>query len=221
MLIHGDYSDIMSVLVESHSKKLTTQGTASNRASCEPHTTPPSTRGSCRASYEGDTSSPDSEASFFNFSSPVSRRMTNTVRSSNRGAILAVGEELRQLLHSEQPQIIKDRRYHLRTFEKSFIGHEMVDWLLKKGEVESRREAVAMMQKLLENGVIHHGVCVCGLLVCVLVCMRTCVHVCIMSLCVFVHCCVALAWRKRKWHHCRLSTPGTHPASTDHWLLPD
>ena len=67
--------------------------------------------------------------------------MTNTVRSSNRGAILAVGEELRQLLHSEQPQIIKDRRYHLRTFEKSFIGHEMVDWLLKKGEVESRREA--------------------------------------------------------------------------------
>ena len=87
--------------------------------------------------------------------------MTNTVRSSNRGAILAVGEELRQLLHSEQPQIIKDRRYHLRTFEKSFIGHEMVDWLLKKGEVESRREAVAMMQKLLENGVIHHGVCVC------------------------------------------------------------
>ena len=118
-----------------------------------------------------------------------------------------MGEELRQLLHSEQPQIIKDRRYHLRTFEKSFIGHEMVDWLLKKGEVESRREAVAMMQKLLKmESYIMVCVCVCGLLVCVLVCMRTCVHVCIMSLCmhmslcVFVHCCVALAWRKRKWH---------------------
>ena len=38
------------------------------------------------------------------------------------------------------------------------------NWLLKKGEVESRREAVAMMQKLLD-GVIHHGVCVCGLAV--------------------------------------------------------
>ena len=85
------------------------------------------------------------------------RRMTNTVRASNRGAILAVGEELRQLLHSEQPAIIKDRRYHLRSFEQCFVGHDMVDWLLKKGEVESRREAVAMMQKLLENGVIHHG----------------------------------------------------------------
>ena len=94
----------------------------------------------------------------------------------------------------------------LRTFEKSFIGHEMVDWLLKKGEVESRREAVAMMQKLLENGVIHHGVCVCGLLVCVLVCMRTCVHVCIMSLCVFVCvcpllCCISLEKEKMACLH--------------------
>lgn len=83
--------------------------------------------------------------------------MTNTVRSSNKGAILAVGEELRLLLHEESPPLIKDRRYHLRVYQTCFVGHEMVDWLLRKGEVESRREAVAMMQKLLDNGVIHHG----------------------------------------------------------------
>ena len=85
------------------------------------------------------------------------RKMTNTVRASNKAAILAVGEELRQLLHEENPPLIKDRRYHLRTYQSSFVGSEMVDWLLKKGEVESRREAVAMMQKLIDNGVIHHG----------------------------------------------------------------
>ena len=85
------------------------------------------------------------------------RKMTNTVRASNKAAILAVGEELRQLLHAENPPLIKDRRYHLRTYQACFTGHEMVDWLLKKGEVESRREAVAMMQKLIDNGVIHHG----------------------------------------------------------------
>ena len=85
------------------------------------------------------------------------RRMTNTVRASNISAILAVGEELRQLLHAEDPPIIKDRRYHLKVYESCFVGHEMVDWLLRKGEVESRAEAVAMMQKLLENEVIHHG----------------------------------------------------------------
>lgn len=85
------------------------------------------------------------------------RKMTNTVRASNKAAILAVGEELRQLLHEEDPPLIKDRRYHLKSYGGCFVGHEMVDWLLKKGEVESRREAVAMMQKLLDNGVIHHG----------------------------------------------------------------
>ena len=83
--------------------------------------------------------------------------MTNTVRASNKSAILAVGEELRLLLHDEDPPIIKARRYHLRVYESCFVGHDMVDWLLKKGEVESRKEAVAMMQKLLDNGVIHHG----------------------------------------------------------------
>ena len=85
------------------------------------------------------------------------RKMTNTVRASNKAAILAVGEELRQLLRGENPPLIRDRRYHLRTYQECFVGHEMVDWLLKKGEVESRREAVAMMQKLIDNGVIHHG----------------------------------------------------------------
>ena len=85
------------------------------------------------------------------------KKMTNTVRASNKAAILAVGEELRQLLHEEDPPLIKDRRYHLKVYEKCFIGVEMVDWLLRKGEVESRSEAVAMMQKLLDNGVVHHG----------------------------------------------------------------
>lgn len=95
--------------------------------------------------------------SFYYSSQP--RRMTNTVRASNKSAILAVGEELRQLLHAEDPPVIRERRYHLKSYTKCFVGHEMVDWLLKKGEVESRAEAVAMMQKLLENEVIHHGKC--------------------------------------------------------------
>ena len=90
------------------------------------------------------------------------RKMTNTVKASNKAAILAVGEELRLLLREEEPPLIKDRRYHLRVYQDCFAGHEMVDWLLKKGEVDSRKEAVAMMQKLLDHGVIHHGECGAG-----------------------------------------------------------
>ena len=80
--------------------------------------------------------------------------MTNPERIS---AILAVGEELRQLLHQENPSIIKNRRYRLRTYQNCLMGYAMVDWLLIKGEAESRKEAVVMMQKLLDYGVIHHG----------------------------------------------------------------
>lgn len=87
------------------------------------------------------------------------KKMTSTVRASNKAAILAVGEELRLLLHEEDPPLIKDRRHHLKTYDSCFTGNEMVDWLLKKGEVESRAEAVAMMQKLLDHGVLHHGKC--------------------------------------------------------------
>ena len=89
------------------------------------------------------------------YSRSIRKNMSNKV--SNKAAILAVGEELRLLLHEEEPPLIKDRRYHFKTYEKCFVGNEMVDWLLKKGEVESRSEAVAMMQKLVDNGVVHHG----------------------------------------------------------------
>ena len=108
-------------------------------------------------SLEGDRKSSFSNQAQGASSYPNQRKMTNTVKASNKAAILAVGEELRLLLREEEPPLIKDRRYHLRVYQDCFAGHEMVDWLLKKGEVDSRKEAVAMMQKLLDHGVIHHG----------------------------------------------------------------
>ena len=127
------------------------------------HPAPRSARNGSLGNYKdsphrnsGDSYAYTSYSDFLN-SRAAKKKMTNTVRASNRSAILAVGEELRLLLHEEDPPIIKDRRYHLKVYEKCFTGVEMVDWLLKKGEVESRSEAVAMMQKLLDNGVVHHG----------------------------------------------------------------
>ena len=120
-----------------------------------PHSDPPpleshqNSTGSASYAYKSYSSSNNNQG--------TRKRMTSTIRASNKAAILAVGEELRVLLHEEDPPLIKDRRYHLTKYEACFVGHDMVDWLLKKGEVESRKEAVAMMQKLLDNGVIHHG----------------------------------------------------------------
>ena len=86
-----------------------------------------------------------------------SRRKMSTVRSLNKEAILAIGEDLRQTLHDHFPGMVKDRRYHLKTYANCVAGHELVSWLMERKEVETRKEAVAIMQKLLDNGVIHHG----------------------------------------------------------------
>ncbi len=104
------------------------------------------------------TSYSDYTASLSRNQAQSKKSMSDTIRQqANKTAILAVGEELRVLLHEEDPPMIKDRRFHLRSYQQCFIGSEMVDWLLKKGEVESRLEAVQMMQKLIDYGVMHHG----------------------------------------------------------------
>ena len=87
----------------------------------------------------------------------ISRRKMSTVRSLNKEAILAIGEDLRQTLHDHFPGMVKDRRYHLKTYSNCVAGHELVSWLVERKEVETRKEAVSVMQKLLDNGVIHHG----------------------------------------------------------------
>ena len=53
--------------------------------------------------------------------------------------------------------MIKDRRYHLKTYANCLVGNELVGWLVERKEVETRKEAVVVLQKLLDNGVIHHG----------------------------------------------------------------
>ena len=82
--------------------------------------------------------------------------MTASMKA-NKSIVLSLGEELRNILHNEENSLIKDRKYHLRNYKCCFVGSELVDWLLEKGEVEKREEAVDILQKLLEYSVIHHG----------------------------------------------------------------
>lgn len=102
---------------------------------------------------------PNSAERPYTFSSRK-KRMSASVKA-NRLSVLALGEQLRTILHSEGT-MIRDRKYHLRTYKACVVGQEMVDWLVERGEVERREEGVEVMQKLLEHGVIHHGVCGMG-----------------------------------------------------------
>lgn len=65
---------------------------------------------------------------------------------------------LRVMILTRAPHMIRDRKYHLRTYRRCMVGTEMVDWLLQQSTlVYSRNQAVGIWQALLEEGLIVHG----------------------------------------------------------------
>ncbi|GFS63661.1 rap guanine nucleotide exchange factor 4 [Trichonephila inaurata madagascariensis] len=75
-------------------------------------------------------------------------------------ALSRAGWVLRTLILCQSPHLIRDRKYHVRTFRKCLVGSEMVDWLMHQGaiyvRIHSRSQAVGMWQALMEEGVISH-----------------------------------------------------------------
>uniref|UniRef100_A0A8C4F5T4 Rap guanine nucleotide exchange factor (GEF) 3 n=1 Tax=Dicentrarchus labrax TaxID=13489 RepID=A0A8C4F5T4_DICLA len=55
------------------------------------------------------------------------------------------------------PGLIRDRKYHLKTYRQCCSGKELVDWLLKQNEcLQSRSQAVGMWQVLVDEGILVH-----------------------------------------------------------------
>uniref|UniRef100_A0A3Q2EER5 Rap guanine nucleotide exchange factor 4a n=1 Tax=Cyprinodon variegatus TaxID=28743 RepID=A0A3Q2EER5_CYPVA len=71
--------------------------------------------------------------------------------------ILRAGKVLRNAILSRAPHMIRDRKYHLKTYRQCCVGTELVDWqMLQSSCVHSRLQAVGMWQVLLEEGVLNH-----------------------------------------------------------------
>ncbi|CAB1114919.1 unnamed protein product [Ectocarpus sp. CCAP 1310/34] len=51
---------------------------------------------------------------------------------------------------------IEDRDYGSTIFKKSFVGSQAVDWMCDTGIAASRKEAVAIGQRLVEFGLVDH-----------------------------------------------------------------
>lgn len=58
--------------------------------------------------------------------------------------------------------MIKDRRHHLRTYPNCFVAKELIDWLIEHKEASDRDTAIKIMQRLLDQSIIHHGKAVCS-----------------------------------------------------------
>ncbi|MEO0373667.1 MAG: mechanosensitive ion channel domain-containing protein [Cyanobacteria bacterium P01_A01_bin.17] len=64
-------------------------------------------------------------------------------------------DRLTNQMRSQDGIEIKDRAYRLRSYPKSFLGCEAVDWLMRTQGV-STQEAIELGQTLMDRGVIHH-----------------------------------------------------------------
>ncbi|XP_036251328.1 DEP domain-containing mTOR-interacting protein-like isoform X2 [Molothrus ater] len=71
-----------------------------------------------------------------------------------RAEVMIAGEQLRLRLHDGK--LIKDRRFHLRTYPNCFVAKELTDWLVEHKEAPDRETAIRLMQKLMDHYIIHH-----------------------------------------------------------------
>ncbi|KAM7407442.1 hypothetical protein PAMA_003255 [Pampus argenteus] len=71
--------------------------------------------------------------------------------------ILRAGKILRNAILSRAPHMIRDRKFHLKTYRQCCVGTELVDWQIQQSScIHSRIQAVGMWQVLLEEGVLNH-----------------------------------------------------------------
>ena len=66
------------------------------------------------------------------------------------------GLKIREMMMRGKRKLIRSREYRLRTYANCFLGHEMVDLLLEKGEVRTRDAAKELGRRLLQAGVIRN-----------------------------------------------------------------
>ncbi|XP_059961777.1 rap guanine nucleotide exchange factor 4 isoform X3 [Mesoplodon densirostris] len=87
----------------------------------------------------------------------VPLRPANTITKVPSEKILRAGKIVRNAILSRAPHMIRDRKYHLKTYRQCCVGTELVDWMLQQTPcVHSRTQAVGMWQVLVEDGVLNH-----------------------------------------------------------------
>ncbi|XP_020338731.1 DEP domain-containing mTOR-interacting protein isoform X2 [Oncorhynchus kisutch] len=72
----------------------------------------------------------------------------------HKAKVMIAGEQLRLRLHDGK--LIKDRRYHLRTYPNCFVAKELTDWLISNKEAPDQAAAVCLMQHLMDHDIVHH-----------------------------------------------------------------
>ncbi|CAB1329983.1 unnamed protein product [Coregonus sp. 'balchen'] len=81
-------------------------------------------------------------------------RMMRTFLSDR---ILKATRVVYSALIERNPDLIRDRKHHLKTYRQCCSGKDLVDWLMKLNKcLQSRSQAVGMWQVLVDEGIIVH-----------------------------------------------------------------
>ncbi|XP_064140404.1 rap guanine nucleotide exchange factor 3 isoform X3 [Loxodonta africana] len=79
------------------------------------------------------------------------------LRWASTERVLRAGKQLHRHLLATCPNLIRDRKYHLRLYRQCCSGRELVDGILALGlGVHSRSQAVGVCQVLLDEGALSH-----------------------------------------------------------------
>nr|XP_057944098.1 DEP domain-containing mTOR-interacting protein isoform X2 [Doryrhamphus excisus] len=78
----------------------------------------------------------------------------NAMDRQHKAEVMIAGEQLRLRLHDGK--LIKERRYHLRTYPNCFVAQELIAWLVSHKEAPDRATAVCLMQHLMDQDIVHH-----------------------------------------------------------------
>lgn len=91
----------------------------------------------------------------------VEKATTNRAQSAVDGPRLTKDSKFSQIAAAMTSSVngiqMKDRRWHLRFYEKVFVGNEFVDWLIKHfADIDTRDDAVEFGNFLMKKGLLEH-----------------------------------------------------------------
>ncbi|XP_076597026.1 rap guanine nucleotide exchange factor 3 isoform X2 [Chaetodon auriga] len=81
----------------------------------------------------------------------------DTMKQFLSDRVVKAARSVHSVMIERNPGLIRDRKYHLKTYRQCCSGKELVDWLMKQNEcLQSRSQAVGMWQVLVDEGILVH-----------------------------------------------------------------
>ncbi|XP_074537362.1 rap guanine nucleotide exchange factor 3 isoform X2 [Halichoeres trimaculatus] len=81
----------------------------------------------------------------------------DTMKQFLSDRVVKAARSVYSIMIEKNPGLIRDRKYHLKTYKQCCSGKELVEWLMKQNEgLQTRSQAVGIWQVLVDEGILIH-----------------------------------------------------------------